>query len=45
MGLCKTSNFSIFTFINDKDFKFCIFLQQLRIYWMRFKFLMEKFAK
>ena len=23
MGLCKTSNFSIFTFINASDLKFC----------------------
>ena len=23
MGLCKTSNFSIFTFINANDLKFC----------------------
>ena len=23
MGLCKTSNFSIFTFIDGSDFKFC----------------------
>ena len=23
MGVCKTSNFSIFTFINDRDLTFC----------------------
>ena len=23
MGLCKTSNVSIFTFIKDRDLKFC----------------------
>ena len=32
MGLCKTSDFSIFPFINASDLKFCTpFLQQLCI--------------
>ena len=31
MGLCKTSNFSVFTFINASNLEFCTFLQQLCI--------------
>ena len=31
MGLCETSSFSIFTFINANNVKFCPFLQQLCI--------------
>ena len=31
MGLCETSNFSIFTFSCAGDLKFCTFLQQLSL--------------
>ena len=40
MGLCKTSNFSIFTFIKDNDLKFCTRSYSSCIYhMMRFKCL------
>ena len=38
MGLCKTSNFSIFTFIKDNDLKFCTRSYSSCVYHiMRFK--------
>ena len=38
MGLCKTSNFSIFTFINASDLKFCTHSYSSCVYHMiRFK--------
>ena len=38
MGLCKTSNFSIFTFINASDLKFCPCSYSSCVYrMMRFK--------
>ena len=38
MGLCKTSNFSIFTFINASDLKFCARSYSSCVYhMMRFK--------
>ena len=38
MGLCKTSNFSIFTFINARDLKFCTRSYSSCVYrMMRFK--------
>ena len=38
MGLCKTSNFSIFTFINASDLKFCPHSYSNCVYlMMRFK--------
>ena len=38
MGLCKTSNFSIFTFINANDLKFCPRSYSCCVYlMMRFK--------
>ena len=38
MGLCKTSNFSIFTFINGSDLKFCTHSYSSCVYrMMRFK--------
>ena len=38
MGLCKTSNFSIFTFINGSDLKFCTRSHSSCVYlMMRFK--------
>ena len=43
MGLCKTSNFSIFTFINTSDLKFCTRSYSSCISHDEVK--MEKFAK
>ena len=37
MGLCKTSNFSIFTFINAYNLKFCTRYYNRGVYRMRFK--------
>ena len=46
MGLCKTSNFSIFTFINASDLKFCPRSYSSCIYlMMRFKGLNGKICK
>ena len=46
MGLCKTSNFSIFTFINASDLNFCTRSYSSCVYCIvSFKVRMEKFAK
>ena len=46
MGLCKTSNFSIFTFINASDLKFCTCSYSSCVYrMMKLKVRIEKFAK
>ena len=46
MGLCKTSNFSIFTFINASDLKFCTRSYSSCVYrMMRFKGLNGKVCK
>ena len=34
MGLCETSNVSIFTFINASDLKFCTRPHGSCVYWM-----------
>ena len=46
MGLCKTSNISIFTFINTSDLKFCTPSYSGCVYiMMRFSGLNEKVCK
>ena len=46
MGLCKTSNFPIFTFINASDLKFCTRSYSSCVYhMMRFKGLNGKVCK
>ena len=46
MGLCKTSNFSIFTFINASDLKFCTRSYSSCAYrMMRFKGSNEQMCK
>ena len=46
MGLCKTSNISIFTFINASDFKFCTRSYSDCVYCiMRFKGLNGRVCK
>ena len=45
MGLCKTSNFSIFTFINASDLKFCTRSYSSCVYRMMRLVQMEKLAK
>ena len=46
MGLCKTSNFSIFTSINASDLKFCTCSYSGCVYrMMKLKVRIEKFAK
>ena len=46
MGLCKTSNFSIFTFMNASDLKFCTRSYSSCVYhMMRIKSLNGKVCK
>ena len=45
MGLCETSNFSILTFINASDLKFCMYSYSSCVYRMMRLVQMEKLAK
>ena len=46
MGLCKTSNFSVFSFMNASDLKFCTRFYSSCVYcMMRFKGLSGKVCK